>query len=70
MDAPWNVLPQEKVDKICQDQLSDDAYLVKADNNDKIYLVTSNQKWWIPSENSFNNGYGFNWKKVVVKSPA
>ena len=48
-DAPWTEKPQAFVDKVCQLELSNDANLLKADNDNKIYLVTSNEKWWIPS---------------------
>jgi hypothetical protein len=45
--------------------LSVNAVLAKADNSDRIYLVTNGVKMWIPSPDIFNR-YQFNSSKVVT----
>jgi hypothetical protein len=45
--------------------LSANAVLAKADNSERVYLVTNGIKMWIPSPDIFNR-YQFNWNKVVT----
>ena len=45
--------------------LSVNAVLAKADNSDRVYLVTNGVKMWIPSPDIFNR-YQFNGAKIVT----